>query len=109
MNTLLSPERVLWAPEMTTVMLLDDGSLTRSQAKYAGYREVDFEVGIGVFYPFDWHISRAFLRRDLRAGPEAEFSHMLCAADHPEAQRYWRIEYIEAKKEWRDGAWRKAC
>lgn len=107
-TTPLPPEPVLWAPEMTTVMVLADG-LTRSQAKYRGYQHINDEVGIGVFYPFEFRVTKAYLRRDLRAGPESEFSHMLCAADHPEAVAYWSVEYAEIRKVWRDGAWRKAA
>lgn len=99
------PEPVLWAPELTTVCILAVG-LSRSQAKYQGYQEINNEVGVGAFYPQDFRVTKAYLRRDLRAGPQAEYSHMVCSADHPEAVAYWSVSYIETPKEWRDGAWR---
>lgn len=108
-SQLLPAYEMLWEVESDAILLLAQEGETSSAARYRGYKELDLQVGIGVFYPFDFKVSRVYLRRDWRSGPSGEGSHLYCAKTHPYATAYWRVEYLDVPKRFVDGVWKKAA
>ena len=105
MSALLPADEMLWSLDMDTVCILANG-ITRSKARYSGYHAINDAQGVGVFYPDEFEVRKVWLRVDLRCGPESEYSHMICGRDHPAAEAYWEVSYVDKPKVWRDGRWR---
>jgi hypothetical protein len=99
----------LWNPSMDEVLLPRSHRLTRSQARYAGYKLIDQDgVGVGAFYPDDFEIGVTWMRHVAGYDPYIhEFSHEPCDEGDPDGSEFWAIAYVPKKREWRDGAWRR--
>lgn len=102
-----SRSEILLGPDSHSVMIPRSWGLTRAQARYRGYREVDHEIGVGHFYPDDWFVKVAYLRPNAYGDPNGEFTHERCSKNAEGAEAYWYVEYQEQPREWRNGQWRK--
>lgn len=101
----------LFGPDGDETVMIPLADLSRSQARYQGYLHLNWEYGIGAFYPSDYRVSRAWLREN-RGRSDADdypFTHERCKPDAEGAKPYWLVEHRERRKVWRDGAWRVAA